>query len=237
MPIPNAMVATTITPSSRRKRCCAAARTLGSSPAWYAAAVEPGVAQRLRELARCACGTGSRRSRPRPVALSVLTVGEEAQQLRPAARSSPRPRSRMLGRSKLETNSVASASPSRWWISRRGQRVGGGGERDPWDAGEPRRDLRDPQVLRPEVVAPLRHAVRLVDREQRDARAGGDLLEQPCEARAAGAARVRRTAGRAPRRAGHGGPARPAPESRWSSSTRRAPPAAAGPPPGRASGR
>ena len=41
MPMPKAMVATTMTPSSRRKRDCVAARCAASSPAWYGSAVSP----------------------------------------------------------------------------------------------------------------------------------------------------------------------------------------------------
>ncbi len=52
---------------------------------------------------------------------------------------------------------------------RAGDGVGGGGQGDPWDVREPLVQLGQPQVLRPEVVPPLRHAVRLVDGEQRDA--------------------------------------------------------------------
>ena len=44
--------------------------------------------------------------------------------------------------------------------------------------GKRSREHRELQVLGPEVVAPLRHAVRLVDREQRDARGVAELVEQ-----------------------------------------------------------
>ena len=64
-----------------------------------------------------------------------------------------------------------------------GQRVGGGGEGDARHAREVRGDIGDPQVLRAEVVAPLRHAVRLVDREQRDAGAGRGVVEEREERR------------------------------------------------------
>jgi hypothetical protein len=50
------------------------------------------------------------------------------------------------------------------------RRGGGGSERDHRRDRE-RAQLGEPHVLGPEVVAPLRHAVRLVDREQRDRRA------------------------------------------------------------------
>ncbi len=41
MPMPNAIVATTTTPSSRRKRAWFAARVRESMPAWYATASMP----------------------------------------------------------------------------------------------------------------------------------------------------------------------------------------------------
>ncbi|KAG0731573.1 hypothetical protein G6F23_015174 [Rhizopus arrhizus] len=48
---------------------------------------------------------------------------------------------------------------------------GGGGERNARHVGPALVQHRQAQVFRPEVVAPLRHAVRLVDGEQRDAAA------------------------------------------------------------------
>ena len=41
MPMPNAIVATTTTPSSRRNRAWFAARMRASRPAWYGIAVTP----------------------------------------------------------------------------------------------------------------------------------------------------------------------------------------------------
>ncbi len=49
-----------------------------------------------------------------------------------------------------------------------GALVGGGGERDARHVGEALAQHAELQVLGAEIVAPLRHAVRLVDREQRD---------------------------------------------------------------------
>ena len=46
--------------------------------------------------------------------------------------------------------------------------VGGGGERDRLHAAELRLHRAERRVFRPEVVAPLRDAMRLVDRQQRD---------------------------------------------------------------------
>jgi len=50
------------------------------------------------------------------------------------------------------------------------ERVGGGGERDARNVREALVQHGQLQVLRAKIVAPLRYAVRLVDREQRDAR-------------------------------------------------------------------
>jgi hypothetical protein len=59
------------------------------------------------------------------------------------------------------------------------QHVGGGGrsEREDRRAPEPLRGVAEAEVGRAEVVAPLRHAVRLVDDEQRGA-AGGQRVEE-----------------------------------------------------------
>jgi hypothetical protein len=56
-----------------------------------------------------------------------------------------------------------------------GMRIRGGGQRDARHAREALVQHRKLQVFRPEVVAPLRHAVRLVDREERELRPGGEL--------------------------------------------------------------
>ena len=50
------------------------------------------------------------------------------------------------------------------------QRIGGGGERDARNARIASLQQRQLEVIGPEIVAPLRHAVRLVDGEERDAR-------------------------------------------------------------------
>ena len=57
-------------------------------------------------------------------------------------------------------------------------RIGGGGERDARHRREALVQDRQPEVLGPEVVPPLRHAMRLVDREERDA-ARFEQLETP----------------------------------------------------------
>ena len=53
--------------------------------------------------------------------------------------------------------------------------IGGGGERDARHRGIALVQQRQAEVLGPEIVAPLRNAVRLVDREQGDARAIEEL--------------------------------------------------------------
>ena len=57
------------------------------------------------------------------------------------------------------------------------RRVGGGGQGDPRHAGEAVGERREPQVLGAEVVPPLRHAVRLVDREERQRHPAEELEE------------------------------------------------------------
>ena len=47
-------------------------------------------------------------------------------------------------------------------------RIGGGGQRDARHAREAIRQTRELAILRTKLVAPLRHAMRLVDREQRE---------------------------------------------------------------------
>ena len=75
----------------------------------------------------------------------------------------------MFGRSKLDDEHarVAEREALDDLVAR--QRVGGRGQRDARHARQALVQDRELQVLGPEVVAPLRHAVRLVDREQRDA--------------------------------------------------------------------
>ncbi len=61
------------------------------------------------------------------------------------------------------------------------QLVGGGGERDARDVRVALVQFRELDVLGPEVVAPLRHAVRLVDGEQRELAARVELVHQADE--------------------------------------------------------
>ena len=75
-----------------------------------------------------------------------------------AGRSSPRTDGRRAGR-------AGSRSPARWprWRSRSARSAARSGQRSP--------SIASAEVVGAEVVAPLRHAVRLVDGEQRDAAA------------------------------------------------------------------
>ena len=50
-----------------------------------------------------------------------------------------------------------------------GEFIGRGGERDPRHVGKALRDDRQADIFRAKVMPPLRHAMRLVDRKQRDA--------------------------------------------------------------------
>ena len=80
----------------------------------------------------------------------------------------------MFGRSKPEMNTRASRSSSRLADLAPRRLVGGRGQGDPRHGGEPLVQHRELQVLRAEIVTPLRYAVRLIDREQRKI----DLFEQ-----------------------------------------------------------
>ena len=53
-----------------------------------------------------------------------------------------------------------------------GELVGGGRQRDAWNGRETLREHGQADIFGAEIVSPLRNAVRLVDRKQRDARAG-----------------------------------------------------------------
>ena len=76
----------------------------------------------------------------------------------------------MFGRSKPRTSDlgVAQAEPLGDLVAHR--RRGGGGEREDRRAAERLGRRAQPQVVGPEVVAPLGDAVRLVDHEQRGPR-------------------------------------------------------------------
>ena len=82
-----------------------------------------------------------------------------------------------FGRSKpgRHAHRVAQAEPRDDVV--RDLRRGGRGRRDDRLRAEPARGIGEPEVVRPEVVAPLRDAVRLVDDEQPDPRLPDPLQE------------------------------------------------------------
>ena len=113
----------------------------------------------------------------------------------------------MFGRSKELTNWRASSSARRSTISRAGRRIGGGGQRDARHLRAALVQQGQFAVFGPEIVAPLRDAMRLVDGEQGDPAA----IEQRQEAFGAAGAPARRRAGRGRRPAVR---ARPRPRPR-----------------------
>ena len=88
----------------------------------------------------------------------------------------------MFGRSKLETNRRAPSSPRRSTISSRVTRSAVAVSAMRGTPGK-RSCSSELHVFGTEVVAPLRHAVRLVDGEQRKPRRGLQALELLQEAR------------------------------------------------------
>ena len=75
----------------------------------------------------------------------------------------------MFGRSKPLTKTRASPEPETLGDLAPGRRVRGGGERDARHVGVAFVQHRELEVLRPEIVAPLRDAMRFVDGEEGDA--------------------------------------------------------------------
>ena len=74
----------------------------------------------------------------------------------------------MLGRSKLETNDARLVERQPLDDLGARLRIGGGGERNARHLRETLVQHRQLQIFRAEIVAPLRHAMGLVDGEQRD---------------------------------------------------------------------
>ena len=191
MPMPNAMVATITRPSSRRNR------------AWLRGADRGVEARVVRQRGDAVAATRNSRGLldrvPREAvddAGVALVLGAQQVQQLVARLVLGAIRYWMLGRSKLATKCLASRElqPVRdlrvRWPGR------GRGQRDPRDLGPALVQHRQLQVVGPEVVAPLGHAVRLVDGEQGDCAAVQQLERgaRPAAARAPG------TAGRARRR-------------------------------------
>ena len=189
----------TRTSSARKRRCTARA----------ALAVEPRVVGHAppRRARRVSCARELLRARAR------ARVDDRRQRVRRAQRlgdqrallvrrrAAPR-RSEMLGRSKPVATRSGSRRPSRRTTSTRHPRRGrgGGGHDAPRAPSVPRR-VGQAEVVGPEVVTPLRDAVRLVDHEQPDAR-GSRIARRrsPATAKRSGATYSSRSVpGRAPR--------------------------------------
>ncbi len=172
--MPNAMVATITTPSSRRNRRLVARAH---------ARVEPGVVRQRRdallqqELRRLLDRV------PREAVHDARVTGVLGAQQR----------EQLLQRLVLRFDAVldvraveagheqlgaAEVEPRRDLAP--GRLGGGRGERDARHGGPALVQHRQPQVVGPEVVAPLRHAVRLVDREQRDRAAIEEVERARC---------------------------------------------------------
>ena len=155
--------------------------------------------QELRGLLHRGRGTGSRRCRRRRRARCAAGRAAAC-----CGSSLGTMRYWMLGRSKLATKCRASRQVRAGWRSRAwvaSVAVAVSAMRG--TSGQRSCSIGQRQVVGPEVVAPLRHAVRLVDREQRDLAP----VEQPQRSTRPAAARGRGRAGRARRR---GTPPRPA---------------------------
>src|SRR6516164_4206036 len=153
MPMPNAIVATMISPSARRNRAWFAARVRESSPAWYGSASSP-----LRTRNSAVASTDARVRQYTIPASPACSVRISSSSCRLGSFFGTM-RYWMLGRSKLATNWRAPVRLSRPAISARVAWVA--------VAVSAMRGTQG-QVVGPEVMAPLGHAVRLVDGEQAD---------------------------------------------------------------------
>ena len=152
--------------------------------------VEPGVIRpprRSRPAAQplAACSTFLRDwqyTMPVSPRLSVGTRAQERQQLLPGVL--------LLDDGVADVGAVEAGHELRGTVERQPlvdlaarDRIGRRGEGDARSGREALAQGRQPQVLRPEVVPPLGDAVRLVDREEREARTTVDLLEDVEEVR------------------------------------------------------
>ena len=220
-PIPKALVATITSTSPAMKRRWAAVRSSALHPGVVGERAQRPASRRSRRPRRCPCGCRSRRSpggspgrRGPPRAAPAAAPSSPCP---PAAR---RRRRGWAGRSRSGPRAGrASRSGRRSRRHRLGRRRRAGHHRRP---AEPLGDLRQAQVVGPEVVPPLRDAVRLVDGEQVDA-ALRQGVEEDASSRSAPASSRRS----APRRRAPGR-GRRAPPRR--SSPRRSSPPGARPP-------
>ncbi len=151
-----------------KRSCTVVALGARASPRGRRRRAAPSLAQRRRRAPRPRAGW--RRRRCRAAAPRRRARAARAACARPS-RGSARPRGGCSAGRSRGPGSPGSRSPSRSTISVAHGRRGGRGEGEHRRAPE-RLDRRaEPQVLRPEVVAPLGDAVRLVDHEQRRRRA------------------------------------------------------------------
>ena len=170
MPMPNAIVATTMTPSSTRKRRWCSVRVSAERPAWYGSASKPCVSEpagnRLGALARHAVDD----------ACVAAVIGEECQQLAFRVDLAAHDiadigaiKTRDELRRVLERQSFDNILAGRFRCRRRQRHAG--------HAGKRLRKLTERQVVFAKIMAPLRDAMCLVDRNQGHA-AGLQLVER-----------------------------------------------------------
>ena len=160
--MPNAFVAQITRTSSARKRRCTSARRSRSRPAWYATASSP---EGGREVARQLLGARAR-ARVDDRRQSVVRL----QRLRDhrALLVAARPRHGEADVRPVEAGGHPQRVAQRQaahHVARHLRSGRGGGRHDRGRAEHPR-GVREPEVVRPEVVTPLGHAVRLVHHEQ-----------------------------------------------------------------------
>ena len=156
---------TSTSPSSAMNASCAASRRFGEQPAVVGRGAHAALAQRVGE--RLGALLGRRVDDARRVVASA-TQSSSARVLRRASATCSTP-SQMFGRSKPR---MTTSGSRRRRSSRISARTGGAAVAvSASRTGSPERlaHVAQPQVVRPEVVAPLRDAVGLVDDEERRA--------------------------------------------------------------------
>jgi len=165
--MPKADVATTTRVAPEVNWSCTASRLPRPSPAWYASAGNPSAAQRLGQPSRL--GAGGAVDQPAPVAFRgqlgrtlhhlgaplVLVAVQQGRQVQVRA---------VERRDHLDGIVQAEAAQHVGAHRRRGRR----GQRHHRRVPQLLDHRTQAQVVRPEVMAPLRHAMRLVDDEQAD---------------------------------------------------------------------
>ena len=162
MPMPNAIVATTTRVSPRMNASCVASRTRRESPAWYGAAATPRARERRSQLLGAPPRGGVDDARAVGVddGLQQLLVVRARVDVRADGEVDLRPIEAAHQHPRIAHPQALDDLLPHGRRRRRGQRQH---LRRPQLRGE----RAQPQVVRPEVVAPLADAVRLVDHEQR----------------------------------------------------------------------